>query len=406
MFLIIILIILFLVLSALYSASEIVFVVANRLKAEVMAKGKSFFGVKTLAMMSNPQTYFSISLVGNNVALVAFSSLTTVLLSHYFGLTGTSILIASTLTVLIFGEVLPKTFFREHADSFLPFFTLFLIISNFVLYPIIFLTMQISKGITLLFKVPLTPEKYHLTPEDVYHLLQESEKAGKIEEDSGAYFRKAFELKEVPVRELMVHRTEICAVPKTLSIDQLYKTFIETKHSKIFVYDTTIDNILGVVNIRDLFFNPDNLQSIMKEVNFVPETKSSTELLQQFILSGQSVAVAVDEFGGTSGIVALDDILEEVIGEIESEYDSNKMSYKMIDENTFILSGRVEIDVINEIYGFDLPVEDYLTVGGLLSGLSGRVPKKNEVIQVGKYIITILKSTPTNVEMVKLEIKT
>jgi CBS domain containing-hemolysin-like protein len=339
------------------------------------------------------------------VALVAFSSLTTVLLTHTFGLTGTSILIISTLTVLIFGEVLPKTFFREHADSFLPFFTLFLIISNFVLYPIIFLTMQISKGISLLSKIPLTPEKYYLTREDVYHLLEESEKAGNLEEDSGAYFRKAFELNDVPVRELMVHRTEICAVPRTISIDQLYKTFIETKHSKIFVYDTTIDNILGVVYIRDLFFNPDNLQSIMKEVSFVPETKSSTELLQQFILSGQSVAVAVDEFGGTSGIVALDDILEEVIGEIESEYDSDKMSHKKIDENTFILNGRVEIDVINEIYGFNLPVEDYLTVGGLLSGLAGKVPKKNEVIQIGKYIITILKSTPTTVEMVKLVIK-
>lgn len=405
MFLIIILVIIFLVLSALYSASEIVFVVANRLKAEVMAKRKSFFGVKTLTMMSNPQTYFSISLVGNNVALVAFSSLTTVLLTHTFALTGTSILIISTLTVLIFGEVLPKTFFREHADSFLPFFTLFLIISNFVLYPIIFLTMQISKGISLLFKISLTPEKYFLTREDVYHLLQESEKAGKLEEDSGAYFRKAFELKDVPVREMMVHRTEICAVPKTLSIDQLYKTFIETNHSKIFVYDTTIDNILGVVNIRDLFFNPINIPSIMKEVSFVPETKSSTELLQQFILSGQSVAVAVDEFGGTSGIVALDDILEEVIGEIESEYDSDKMSHKKIDENTFILNGRVEIDVINEIYGFNLPVEDYLTVGGLLSGLVGKVPKKNEVIQIGKYMITILKSTPTTVEIVKLVIK-
>lgn len=405
MFLIIILIIIFLVLSALYSASEIVFVVANRLKAEVMAKRKSLFGVKTLAMMSNPQTYFSISLVGNNVALVAISSLATVLLSQYYGLTGTSILIISTLTVLIFGEIMPKTFFREHADSFLPFFTLFLIISNFVLYPIIFLTMQISKGISLLLKIPLTPEKYLLTREDVYHLLQESEKAGKLEEDSGTYFRKAFELKDVPVREMMVHRTEICAVPKTLSIDQLYKTFIETKHSKIFVYDTTIDNILGVVNIRDLFFNPDNIQSIMKEVSFVPETKSSTELLQQFILSGQSVAVAVDEFGGTSGIVALDDILEEVIGEIESEYDSDKMSHTKIDENTFILNGRAEIDVINEIYGFNLPIEDYLTVGGLVSGLSGKVPRKNEEIQIGNYIITILKSTPTTVEMVKLVIK-
>lgn len=399
-----ILILVVLTLAAFYAGSEIAFIVANRLKVEIKSKNKSFLGSKAFILISNPEKYLAISLVGTNISHVAFSSLTTVLLASTFGLDAAIILIITSLTILIVGEIIPKSFFRENADSFIEFFTVFLLLSNFVLYPINFIVMNIAKIFSKIFRTPLTPEHYVHTKEDILSLISESEDAGQLEDESGEYLKKAFELKEVPVSELMIHRTEICAVPKDISMQKLYNTFIETKHSKIFVYDSSIDNILGVVHVKDLFSDSKNIQPIIKEVIFVPETKSSTELLRQFILSGQSIAVAVDEFGGTSGIVALEDILEEVIGEIESEYDSEKMSYKKIDDSTFILNGRVEIDIINDIYGFNLPVADYLTIGGLVSGISGRVPRKNEIIQIDKYKVTVLKSTNTTVDLVKLEI--
>jgi putative hemolysin len=400
-----ILILVMLTFAAFYAGSEIAFIVANRLKVEIKSKNKSFLGIKAFNLISNPEKYLAISLVGTNISHVAFSSLTTVLLASTFGFDAAIILIITSLTILIFGEIIPKSFFRENADSFIEYFTVFLLVSNFVLYPINFVVINISKMFSKIFRTPLTPEHYVHTKEDILSLICESEDEGQIEDESGEYLKKAFELKDVPVSELMIHRTEICAVPKDISMQKLYNTFIETKHSKIFVYDSSIDNILGVVHVKDLFSDSKNIQPIIKDVIFVPETKSSTELLRQFILSGQSVAVAVDEFGGTSGIVALEDILEEVIGEIESEYDSEKMSYKKIDDSTFILNGRVEIDILNDIYGFNLPVADYLTIGGLVSGISGRVPRKNEIIQIDKYKVTVLKSTNTTIDLVKLETK-
>jgi putative hemolysin len=393
-----------LVLSALSSGSEITFIVANRLKLEIKSKSKSFFSTRALTLIQNPVKYFSICLVSNNIANVAFSSLTAILLAEAFQLDSVLILFINTFIILLFGEIIPKSFFRKNADSFIQFFTIFLLIGNYLWYPIIFIVHKAAQLIVRLLKVPITPEEYVHSKEDILGFISEIEDTGQLEDESGEYLKKAFELKEVPVLELMIHRTEICAVPNDISIQKLYDTFIETRHSKIFVYESTIDNILGVVHVKDLFSDPKNIKPIIKEVIFVPETMSSIGLLRQFILSGQSIAVAVDEFGGTSGIVALEDILEEVIGEIESEYDSEKMSYKKIDENTYVLNGRVEIDIINDIYGFNLPVADYLTIGGLVSGISGRVPRKNEIIQIDKYKVTVLKSTNTTVDLVKLEI--
>jgi putative hemolysin len=405
MILTLILILVILTFAGFYAGSEMAFIVANRLKIEIKSKNKSFLGIKAFNLISNPEKYLAISLVGTNISHVAFSSLTTILLASTFGLDAAIILIITSLTILIVGEIIPKSFIRENADFFIEFFTVFLLLSNFVLYPINFVVMNIAKIFSKIFSTPLTPESFAHTKEDILSLISESEDAGQLEDESGEYFKKAFVLKEVPVSELMIHRTEICAVSNDISIQKLYNTFIETKHSKIFVYDSSIDNILGVVHVKDLFSDPKNIQPIIKEVIFVPETKSSIDLLRQFILTGQSIAVAVDEFGGTSGLVTLEDILEEVIGEIENEYDFEKMAYKKIDDTTYILNGRVEIDIINDIYGFNLPVADYLTIGGLVSGISGRVPKKNEIIQIDKYKITVLKSTNTTIDLVKLETK-
>jgi putative hemolysin len=400
----IVIILLILVLAGLYAGSEIAFVVANRLKLEIKSKKMSFFGTRALMLIQNPEKFLSISLVGTGFSHVAFSSLTTILLSETFGFDGVTILFCNTLIILFFAEIIPKSFFRENADSFIPFFTVFLIVGNFLLYPLIIIVQNAAQMIARLLRVPLTPEQYVHSKEDILGVISEIENAGRMKEESGEYFKKAFELKEVPVSELMIHRTDIRAVPNDISIEKLHENFIDSKHSRIFVYDRSIDNIQGVVNIIDMFGDPLNIKSITRDVSFVPETKKSTELLQEFITSGQSIAVVVDEFGGMCGIVTLEDIIEEVVGEIEGEYDEEKTEHKKINETTFIFNGRVEIDVMNEIYGLNLPAESYMTIGGLVSGIAGEIPKKNEIVFFKMYKFVVLQSSSTNVEIVKLEI--
>lgn len=401
-----ILILLTLIMSALFSGSEIAFVVANRLKIEIKAKKKSFLNFHAHNFLIHPQKFFSISLVGTNISNVAFSSLMALFLTSAFGIDSTIILIITIIILLLFGEIIPKIFFRENADFFIPFFTLYLLISNYILFPIIKIVMKISQFFIKIFKVTSTPEKYFYTKEDVHILLKESESAGKLEEETGTYLSKTFDLKDTPLRDVMVPRIEIEAVPKDISIKELYNVFKETKHSNIIVYEESIDNIIGMVYIKDLFKIPDSVSPILRNVIFVPESKSSSDMLQQFLVSGKSLAVVVDEFGGTSGLVTISDILEEVLGEIEDDHDIDKLVNKKIAENTFLFSGRLEIDLINDQYEINIPTGNYVTLSGFISENIGRVPKPKEIFDLGNFRIKILMASKTKIELVQLVVRT
>lgn len=399
------LLIITLILSALYSGAEICFIVANRLKAEIKSKQNTFLSNRTLDLISNPQKFLTISLVGTNVANVSFSTLLTIMLVSFFDIGSTFVLIIITIIILIFGEIIPKIFFRENADASIPFFTLFLTFSNFIFYPLIIFLTVFTRSIIRLFKVTETAEKYFFTKEDVYSLIKESEGIGKSEVKSTPYLMKVFGLKDIPVREIMIPRTEISSVPKNISMNQLREKFNESTHSKLFVYEGTIDNIIGVVNVKDMFFEPENINTLLHDILYVPETKPSSELLQQFYTTGNSVAVAIDEFGGTSGIVSVYDILEEVLGEIDETPLSGRQFHKQIDAKTFRFSGRLEIEFIKETYKINIPEGEYITLSGYISEKIGRIPKANEILLIDDFKVTIQRATKTRIDSVLFEIE-
>ncbi|MDI6803929.1 MAG: hemolysin family protein [Bacteroidota bacterium] len=399
------LLIITLMLSALYSASEISFIVASRLKAEIRSKQNTFLSKRTLDLISNPQKFLTISLVGTNISNVAFSTLLTILLVSLFDIGSTFVLIITVIVILIFGEIIPKIFFRENADASIPFFTLFLSISNFIFYPLILILIVFTRSIIQLFKVTETAEKYFFTKEDVYSLIKESEGVGKPDAKSTSYLMKVFELKDILIREIMIPRTEISCVAKNISMNQLRDKFNESTHSKLFVYEETIDNIIGVVSVQDMFSEPDSVLAIMHEVLYVPETKSSSDLLQQFYTTGVSVAVAIDEFGGTSGIVSVYDILEEVLGKIDETQLRGRQFHKQIDAKTFQFSGRLEIEFINETYKLDIPEGENITLSGYISEKIGHIPKANETFKIDNFKVTIQRATKTRIDSVLFEIE-
>jgi CBS domain containing-hemolysin-like protein len=394
-----------LVLSALYAGSEIVFVVANKLKLEVKAKRKYLLAEQSLTLISNPQKYFTISLVGNNVVNVAYSSLAALIFTYLFNLNSFVILIITASTVLVFGEIIPKNFFRDNADAYVTFFTVFLLISQVFLFPFIFITTKIFKIFASIFKLSLEPEKYSYSKEDIFHIIKEGEQAGMLQDDSASYLTKTIGLKDVPIREVMIPRIELAGIWKNAPLEKIYQKFIETNYSRIVVYDENIDNIVGVIYAKDLFKKIDNVESIIKEIFYVPESKSCTELLQQFFIMEQSIAVVVDEFGGTAGIVTVEDILEEIIGEIEEPGETEQLLQQKVDESTYLFSGRLEIDVINETFDIKIPTGSYVTLSGYVCEKIGRVPKTSEVVEIDDYTITILKATRTKIDNLKLEIK-
>ncbi len=401
----IIFLIILLVLSALYAGSEIVFVVANKLKLEVKAKRKYLLAEQSLTLISNPQKYFTISLVGNNVVNVAYSSLAALIFTYLFNLNSFVILIITASTVLVFGEIIPKNFFRDNADAYVTFFTVFLLISQVFLFPFIFITTKIFKIFASIFKLSLEPEKYSYSKEDIFHIIKEGEQAGMLQDDSASYLTKTIGLKDVPIREVMIPRIELAGIWKNAPLEKIYQKFIETNYSRIVVYDENIDNIVGVIYAKDLFKKIDNVESIIKEIFYVPESKSCTELLQQFFIMEQSIAVVVDEFGGTAGIVTVEDILEEIIGEIEEPGETEQLLQQKVDESTYLFSGRLEIDVINETFDIKIPTGSYVTLSGYVCEKIGRVPKTSEVVEIDDYTITILKATRTKIDNLKLEIK-
>lgn len=394
-----------LILSALYSASEISFIVANRLKAEIRSKQNTFLSKRTLDLISNPQKFLTISLVGTNISNVAFSTLLTILLVSLFDIGSTFVLIITVIVILIFGEIIPKIFARENADASIPFFTLFLSVSNFLFYPLILILTIFTRFTIRLFKVTETAEKYFFTKEDVYSLIRESQGVGKLDAKSTSYLMKVFELKDIPIRDLMIPRTEINSVPKYTSINQLRDKFNESTHSKLFVYEETIDNIIGVVSVNDMFSEPDSILAIMSEVLYVPETKSGSDLLQQFYTTGISIAVAIDEFGGTSGIISVYDILEEVVGKIEETSLNGRQFHTQIDAKTFLFSGRLEIEFLKETYKVDIQEGENITLSGYIIEKIGRIPKANETFKIDNFKVTIQRATKTRIDSVLFEIE-
>lgn len=402
----ILLLILLLILIAYFSSTEMAYIAANKLKLEVKARKKDFLSKNVAYYLNNPNTFFSTILLGNNIVNIAFASLSAVILNSLFQLNEIQILAITTILLLLIGELIPKYFAHETADAFIIISSSILRIITLLLNPFIKALAFISDKLTSNISSQKAENISRLfDKEDIKALLDEGHKAGKVLSHEKNIIEKVIDLGEQKVYEAMRPRTEIVGVEYHSSIEQLHKAFIESGFSKLIVYEEDLDNIKGVVLAKDLFSNPKTIDQILREVKFYPETKRSIEVLNELLESKISIAVVVDEFGGTAGIVTMEDIIEELFGEIKDEYDVEEHICRRISSDTYLISGKVEIDHLNEKYKIGIPEGDYETVAGYVENRIGRIPKQGESFIIDNYDIIIVKATQTKIELVKLIVR-
>lgn len=397
----IVLIVLALLASAYFSANEIAFVVANKVKIEIRAK-KNMFGAKAARkIIRNPEEVFITILIANNIANITFATFFGLHIQRTFQLSEISTLLLTTFTLLTFGEIIPKALTREIADIAILYFSYPFRLIKTLLYPIVRVLEWISKSILKKFDVNFDLPQI-LEKEDIKILLKESVEAGSVNQQDRRMIDRAIELGEQKVYEAMKPRTDIVACDINASKEELFKIFIESGYSKIPVYEGTIDKIIGVVYLQDLFTNFQSIQEIMKEVPFFPESKPTIELLKEFLNEGYSIAIIVDEYGGTSGLVTIEDLIEELLGEIKDETDEEENICRRLGDNSYLISGRSEIDLVNEQLGLMIPEGKYETIGGYIINHLGKIPLEGEEFIIDNFKITIIKATPNRVDLVKI----
>ncbi len=394
-----------LLLSAFFSSSEIAFIVANKIKVEIRARKNNLSAKNARYFINNPDIFFSSILISNTIVNITFASLSSVFLLTIFGLKGFSILLISTALVLLFGELIPKYFGRELADRFIIISAIPLRLITIIMYPFVKI---ISTVASVLSRTNQKEEEQFLhlfDKEDIQNLIEESSDAGKMDEEQSDIISKVIDIREQRVYEAMTPRTDIVGVEINSTMDEVLNTFIESGYSKIVVFDENLDNIKGTLFTKDIFRQPKDIKSVTREVVFVPETKKSMEMLNEFLDKQFSFAVVVDEFGGTAGILTVEDLIEELFGEIRDEYDDvNEKIAKKVDVHSYLLSGKVEIDYLNEEMDFKIPEGDYETIAGYITYKIGRIPKKGESFKMNNYTILILKSDNTKIDMIKLTV--
>ena len=404
------------VFSAFFSGMEIAFVSSNRMLAE-MDKDKQKFSSRFLqTFYRHPNNFVSTMLVGNNIALVVYGILFAELFDHtlFKGMDATFTVpadtILSTLIVLFTGEFLPKTLFKSNANRLLTFFALPAYLCYVVLWPISRFSTMLSRIILRIlgFKVEKEKSDDAFTKVDLDYLVQTSIDNAENEDDIDEevkIFQNALDFADTKVRDCMVPRTEIKAVEDNCSLDELMTAFVESGKSKIIVYHEDIDHITGYIHSSEMFREQEKWLENIQQMPYVPETMTASKLMQMFLQQKKSLAVVIDEFGGTSGIVSLEDIVEEIFGEIEDEHDSSNYVAKQLPDGEYILSARLEIDTINEKFDLDLPEsEEYMTLGGLILHYYQSFPKLNEVVKIGRFEFRIIKNTMTKIELVRLKV--
>jgi len=405
------------VFSAFFSGMEIAFVSSNRLRVE-MDRDKHGLSQRALDVFyKHPSHFISTMLVGNNIALVVYGILfaqifdATLFAPLSDGARVTCDTLLSTLVVLFTGEFLPKTIFKSNPNGLLTFFALPAYLCYILLWPISRFSTFLSRGLLRLVgvKIPKSTEGKEFTKVDLDYLVQSSIDNAKNDaeiEDEVELFHNALDFADTKVRDCMVPRTEIDAIDvEDCTVEQLRNMFVESGHSKMIVYRGDIDHIIGYIHSSELFKRFTHIAKHVQQMPFVPETMAARKLMHIFLQQKKSLAVVVDEFGGTSGIVSLEDIVEEITGDIEDEHDNQKYVAKQLADGDYMLSARLEIEKVNELFGLELPEsDDYMTVGGLILHEYQSFPKLNEVVQIGRFQFKIVKNTMTKIELVRLKV--
>lgn len=409
-----------LMLSAFFSGMEIAFFSSNKLRIEIDRQKGLVSGTIFSRFLNKPSELIATLLIGNNIALVLFSMAASVILGPFLLMTipatrdsAVLMLIVQTLTattiVLVFAEFLPKVIFRVSPNGFLHFFAVPTMIFHLLFFPLARLFIGLSKGmIRLFFKIRMTDERYSIGRIDLDNYLLEL--SGEHEdtaalEDEIQMIQNAMDFRSVKLRECMVPRTEVIAVGIDDPVDNLQELHESSGHSKVMVYDDSIDHIVGYTHAFDLFKNPASVREMLRPVLIVPESMLANKVMERFIKERKSVGVVVDEFGGTAGIITLEDVIEEIFGEIRDEFDTDDLFEKQVADNEFIFEARLEIHYLNETYGFELDESDeYSTLAGFILFHHEDIPSPGEMIVLDNYQFTILEASGTRLIRVRMKL--
>lgn len=403
--------------SAFFSGMEIAFVSVDKLRFE-MEKKEGWTSNVLSYFFKNPNNFISTMLVGNNIALVIYGILMAQIIEGYLlaGVIDNHFLLVliqtviSTLIILVTGEFLPKNLFKINPNLMLRIFAFPLLVCYVVLFPI----SKLASGLSCLFlrlggmRINKEASDRAFGKVDLDYFVQSGIENASNEEELDTevkIFQNALDFSNVKIRDCIVPRTEIVAVDTSASLEELKNLFIESGLSKILIYKGNIDNIIGYIHSSEMFRNPADWHNHVKEVPIVPETMPAHKLMKLFMQQKKTLAVVVDEFGGTSGIVSLEDLVEEIFGDIEDEHDNTSYVCRQIADHDYLLSGRLEIEKVNETFDLDLPEsDDYLTIGGLILSAYQSFPKPNEEVAIGKYHFKIIKVTATKIELVRMKV--
>lgn len=402
-----------LILSAFFSGMEIAYVSSNKIHIEIEKKQNNFLAGILQKITKRPSKFIATMLLGNNIALVIYSLFMGEMLMAYIPLGGFSGLLVqtviSTIIILLTAEFFPKVFFQIYANTLVKVFAVpayfFYVIFSFISEFVIWISDLILK---LVFKtegdtVQLSFSKLELG-NYISEQMETAETQGEIDTEI-QIFQNALDFSEIKTREAMIPRTEIIAVDIDTTPKELAKIFTESGLSKILVYNENIDDILGYVHSFELFKKPETIKKILMPVIFVPETMLAKDVLNVLSKKRKSIAVVIDEYGGTSGIITVEDIIEELFGDIEDEHDSDALIEEELGENHFRFSARLEVDYVNETYKLNLEEnENYETLGGLIVNFTEEIPNRGETVQIGEFIFTILEVSNTKIELVELKI--
>lgn len=410
-----------LIFSAFFSGMEIAYVSSNKLQIELQNKQGGVTGRILSEFVQRPGQFIGTTLMGNTISMVLFGIFMAFLINDPLqaflppslnneGIVLVIQTLVSTIIVLITAEFLPKSLFMLNPNNMLGFFAVPFWLVYVLIYPVVWAVVGLSRFfITKVLRLDYSEDKPVFTVTDLNTFIQNHMHTGHEEgqaEIDTKIFDNAVEFKTVRVRECMVPRTDIVSVEVDDSIEELKDVFEESGHSKVIVYRESIDDVIGYCHQLELFKKPRSIEDILTPIIIAPESALANELLIQFIQERKSLALVVDEFGGTSGIVSMEDIIEEIFGEIEDEYDSDDLIEQKISENEFLLSARHEIDYLNDKYGWELPIGDFETLSGLILSLTENLPKKGESITFESYTFTVMTKLEHRIETVRLKINT
>lgn len=397
--------------SAFFSGMEIAFLGRNRLREEIDRKQNPVFNRIADIFSRNSSNYITTILVGNNIALVIYSMFMSKLLLSAFGIENTlAQTIISTVVIIFIGEYIPKSIVRHNPNFYYSVLSPIIYLFYIILYPISRLTTLISYGLIRLTgtRVEERPEPMEFNRDDLASLVEaENVAVDSEEEEDIRLFQNALDFADLRVRDCMVQRVDVEAVDlETTTIEELTQRFVETKYSRIFVWHDTIDNIIGYVNSKSLFERPGSIADVLIKTIYVAETMPLQAMLETFTKRKASIAVVIDEFGGTAGIISLEDVLEQIFGDIEDEHDVQELIEKRIDDNTWVFSSRLEVDYLNEEYSLGIPESDeYDTLAGYIIAESGEIPHEGERFENELFSIKILRHESSRLDLVEVRRK-